>query len=479
MRTAVDTTVMIDAMDAGRPGRQLRTANLFTRLMTVLVAAGLLGFSAAAVPQGSIAGNSVRSAFRASGSVGLITAPRARRVRIGGVVATLTFSKDCPPFGHGFNFRAPQVGIAFDGKYIWFTCGDPSMPTSDSPADLVAANPRTGKTVAEYRISTPNPPADNNSGGLGGLTYDWVHNVLYAGFSDAFDVQCDTIYRIQLNAAHRVVSSRPAFYPDPGFLTDCLDTGLAYDNQTSVIYYADAGSTMIHEYLPTGKLLRSFAWAGRASCPYGIEGLAVGANLIFEGSGSCDRVYVVSKRTLAPVFRFPTDRATNGLHDSGLTCDNETFKTMDVIWSKEAWAPFAYAFKVTRGTCDIRGRPAAPVLSLGATERGRRLVYIIKYRNAGGSTAKAVTVNEVVPIKARVKHVGTLVCASSRHRLWMRFCVGTLNPSQGGTLSFSLRLRPTTPKGAIIKDCVTLSYRDFAGRKHSKPPSCSSIRVRV
>ena len=347
-------------------------------------------------------------------------------------MARLTFRNLCGPFAFS------QPGIEFDGKYLWHTCFTPVA----GRAALVASDPRTGKTVARYFVKTLGLPSGEQ--GLGGLTYDWANDVLYAGSSTT----CGRVYRIQLDAAHRVESARVAFTVDHDFLTSCANVGLAYDEQAENLYYADSSSQSIHVYRPNGAYVRSFPWAGRGKCANGVDGLAIGGNLLFEGSGDCDHIYVVNKITNTPAFDFSTRYGgTGSFRDADLSCDNHTFRGMDVLWSKEAFAPIAYAFKVPRGTCDLRGALRSPVITASAIEKGSSIAYRLGFRSTGGSTIKRAQVLDPAPGGTTVVKIRGGRCGHSVRGGIATFCIGTLNPSQDGSLRLWVRLDRRLPRG--------------------------------
>jgi len=90
--------------------------------------------------------------------------------------------------------------------------------------------------------------------------------------------------------------------------------------------------------------------------------LAIGGNLLFEGSDGCNKVWVVDKVTHAAAFNFGTVvPGDNGFRDEDLTCDPVTFAPKHVMWSKEAYLPMrAAAFEIPIGTCGFGGLAASP-----------------------------------------------------------------------------------------------------------------------
>jgi uncharacterized repeat protein (TIGR01451 family) len=389
------------------------------------------------------------------------SAVHARR-GVGDAVAKVLFHSNCN------GFYPVQTGLEYDGKYLWHSC---SAPSNGAP-DLVASNPKTGATVLKYNIA---PLIGNGENGLYALTYDWARNALYAVGSN----NCTAIFKLQLNAAHHVVSVKFLFDPSPGLTGPVgCNYALAYDGQTGLLYYADADSQTIHKFKLDGTYLGSFP-ARLGQCSNYVDGLAIGGDLLFEGSGQCNHVYAVDKNTNALVFDFSTrNGGTGSFRDTDLTCDNLTFKGTDVVWSKEAFAPFAYAFKVPRGTCDIRGTPAAPTVKLTAVEKGDAVVYRLHYLNEGGSTAKQVHIGDPIPAGTSLERLGKRPpCGHWVTADIATFCVGTLDPSQGGQVWLTLKLQPDSMNGVTVRDCATVRYRDLSGHRRSVPESCASLVV--
>src|SRR5205085_121595 len=137
------------------------------------------------------------------------------------------------------------------------------------------------------------------------------------------------------------------------------DDGLAIDltqGPNGVLYVSYDVSTTIYKYdASTGFFMGSFPWAG-PSC-YN-SGLAIGGNLLFQGSDGCSHVWVVDKNSLAAAFDFSTVVPSDpNFRDEALACDPKTF-SKHVVWSKEAYSPNrAHAFEVPPSTCGIGGLP--------------------------------------------------------------------------------------------------------------------------
>lgn len=238
----------------------------------------------------------------------------------GDLVHTTNFSNRC---GSGTG-----VGIAFDGKFLWYSC------VASTP-DLYKAEALTGNVVASYNIN----------GGLGALAWDGKRKKIWAGWgfgaSPAGDVRLfdptTGTATVQFNAAAAVRVG--------------LDDGLAYDAQDDTLYISDDTSTTIYHYSTIGTLLGSFPWAG-SGC-YN-SGLALGGELLFQGSNGCNHIWVVKKSDHSAVFNFGT--GAGGVRDEDLECDTVTFSPKTVMWSMEAYEPRrAIAFEIPSGTCGTGG----------------------------------------------------------------------------------------------------------------------------
>jgi Bacterial Ig-like domain (group 1) len=254
----------------------------------------------------------------------------------GDLVGSVNFSVDCT------NASDLGVGIAYDGTNLWYSC-------VDQGTDLYRANPKTGAVSASYNIA----------GGLGALSYDATRNVLWAGKGN-FSEAGEPVREITLNAAKDVVGSSVAF-TIPG---DCMvDDGLAFDARNvlnpadDVLYYSnDCNTTIIRAFDLSGALVESFPWGG-TSC-YN-SGLAIGGQLLYQGSDGCSHVWVVDKTTKAAAFDFSTVvPADPNFRDEDLECDPDTFAALgkQVMWSKEAYNPQrAHAFEIPVNTCGAGG----------------------------------------------------------------------------------------------------------------------------
>jgi hypothetical protein len=252
----------------------------------------------------------------------------------GDLVGSVTFSQNC---GGGLG-----VGIAYDGTNLWYSC-------AFSSPDLLRADPKTGVVSASYNIT----------GGLGALAYDATRNAIWAGPAQSFG----NIWLIQLDASKKVTSSAVKF--NAGADGSSLDDGLGYDATDDTLYISPDTSTVIHHYRTDGTKISDFAWAGKGCYN---SGVAIGGNLLFEGSDGCNHVWVVNKTAPATVvFDFSTQVAGDpNFRDEGLTCDTNTFAPKQVMWSKEAYSPMrAHAFEIPAGTCGVGGQPPAPLTMTG------------------------------------------------------------------------------------------------------------------
>lgn len=255
----------------------------------------------------------------------------------GTLVGTVHFSHPCPDAGG--RTGGISVGIAFDGTNLWYTCFD-----SGAEPDLLRANPKTGVVNATYHID----------GGLGALAFDVTRNAIWAAPGGP---NAGAIWLINLDASENVTTS--AIHFNAGGDADVLDDGLGFDAADDTLYFKPDNSSPIHHYTTGGVKLADIP--GAISCNGAdTSGLAIGGNLLFEGKNGCSHVFVVDKNTLAPAFDFSTIVAGDpNFRDEGLTCDNVTFAPVDVMWSKEAFAPVrAAAFAIPKGTCGVGGDSA-------------------------------------------------------------------------------------------------------------------------
>jgi hypothetical protein len=155
--------------------------------------------------------------------------------------------------------------------------------------------------------------------------------------------------------------------PEASSLVD----GAGVDLLTNRIYWSNDATDKIQIYsiaadATYGTKITEVFWHG-AAC--GNSGLAIGGDLLFEGSDGCSHIWVVDKNTYAPAFDFPTGDA----RDEDLTCDPITFAPKHVMWSKEAYYPMrAFAFEIPEGTCGFgglgSGNPDPPVVSCAIAE---------------------------------------------------------------------------------------------------------------
>jgi hypothetical protein len=235
------------------------------------------------------------------------------------------------------------VGIAFDGTNLWYSC-------YRSNPDLFRANATTGAVTASYNINS----------GLGALAYDSRRNIIWAARGGSGNA----IRRIYLDASRNVTRHDVAFTISA--VLD-LDDGLAIDlvsptdPSQDVLYYGPDTATTVRVFNLSGRELRSFRWAGSGCYK---SGLAVGGNLLYQGSDGCAHVWVVNKTSLAPSFNFTTRVSGDpNFRDEDLECDSHTFaaRGKHVMWSMEAYEPRrAHAFEIPFGTCGTGGAP--PVL---------------------------------------------------------------------------------------------------------------------
>lgn len=235
----------------------------------------------------------------------------------GDLVHTTNFSNPC---GSGIG-----VGIAFDGEFLWYSC-------YRSNPDLYKAQVLTGTVVASYNVA----------GGLGALAWDGNRKKIWAGWEGGGGGSGVVRLIDPATGTGSVI-----FNTGPHAIICGLDDGLAYDAQDDTLYISDYCSTTIHHYSTSGAHLNDFPWAG-GGC-YN-SGLAIGGELLFQGSDGCNHVWVVKRSDHSPIFNFPT--GAGGVRDEDLECDNVTFRPRTVMWSVEAYEPRrAIAFEIPFGNC--------------------------------------------------------------------------------------------------------------------------------
>jgi pimeloyl-ACP methyl ester carboxylesterase len=252
--------------------------------------------------------------------------PAAVAAGNGTLLGQVTFGQPCPS-GIG-------VGVTFDGQNLWYSC-------YASSTDLYKASATTGQVLASYNVA----------GGLGALAWDQGRGKIWAGTGCGSGQTGAEIYLIDPATGTGSVQVHV-----PNFSGICLDDGLAYDRSNDSLYHSPDGATVIrHLSASTGLPLADdgFVWAG-SGC-YN-SGLAIGGDLLYEGSNGCTHIWVVDKNTKAASFDFPSP----GIRDEGLSCDGHTFPGKTAMWSKDAYNNTAYAFEIPLGSCNVGGVPLPP-----------------------------------------------------------------------------------------------------------------------
>ncbi|MGH3765886.1 MAG: Ig-like domain repeat protein [Pseudonocardiaceae bacterium] len=250
--------------------------------------------------------------------IGLV-APAPALAANGDLVKETDFSQACSS-GLG-------VGIAFDGTNLWYSC-------FSSSTDLYKANPLTGQVIASYSVA----------GGLGALAWDGNRKKLWAGWGGAGTSGDVRLIDPATGTGTVVFNASAAAFDD-------IDDGLAYDAQDDSLFISPDTSTTVYHYTTTGGSLGSFPWHGQGCYN---SGLAIGGQLLFEGSDGCNHVWVVQRGSLTPAFDFGT--GANGVRDEDLECDSVTFSPKTVMWSMEAYEPRrAVAFEIPPGSCATGG----------------------------------------------------------------------------------------------------------------------------
>jgi hypothetical protein len=182
------------------------------------------------------------------------------------------------------------------------------------------------------------------AGGLGALAWDGNRKKIWAGWGGA-----GTSGDVRLIDPATGTGSVVFNAPDAGAI-ESLDDGLAYDAQDDSLLISPDTSTTIYHHTTGGASLGSFGWSG-SGC-YN-SGVAIGGQLLFEGSDGCNHVWVVQRSNHA-AFDFAT--GAGGVRDEDLECDSVTFSPKTVMWSMEAYEPRrAIAFEIPPGSCATGG----------------------------------------------------------------------------------------------------------------------------
>jgi hypothetical protein len=245
-------------------------------------------------------------------------------------VHEIVFSELCPGFGPDAGVK----GLAFDGEHLWFSCLDASF-------NLFRADPLTGVVDAAYSIGA-------DAGGYRGLAYDATRHAIWA--LRVVDPAVDTIY---LDAAETVTGKATTVS-----LGAVGGEGVAFDAR-SLASPTDDHLYVISEDTPTitafgldGTATETFPWIAGA-----ITGVALGGNLLFEGSGfGANVISAVDKVSKALDFDFGT-----GAHSPGdLECDTVTFGSTDThaLWAADPESSWARAYAVPFGSCASGGSPS-------------------------------------------------------------------------------------------------------------------------
>lgn len=274
---------------------------------------------------------------------------------VGDFVSEVTFSQDCAS-GIG-------VGLAFDGTDLWYSC-------YASTTDLLRADPKTGKVVASYQIA----------GGLGALAYDATRNAIWAGWGNGSEN--GTVRLITLDSSKTVTGSSVKFTASEAAFIN-LDDGLAYDATTDGLLISPDTSTNIYYYTTAGVYQTSKVWTGNACFN---SGLAVGGELLYQGSDGCSHVWVVDKVTYAAQFDFSTIVAGDpNFRDEDLECDTNTFAPgTHVMWSKEAYSPMrAHSYVIPLNSCGVGGKPSVPTCSVASIVSGPPKVVTFAMQDNG------------------------------------------------------------------------------------------------
>lgn len=252
------------------------------------------------------------------------------------------------------------VGVAFDGSSLWYSCA------GQSP-DLFRADSRTGALLGSYDIA----------GGLGALAWDEGRQRLWAAAGQGIGQTGGEVYAIDPSTGESTVQ----FVLADEFC-DLVD-GLAYDAGDDSLYFSSDcyAQTIRHVSALDGRPFADdgFLWGGDGCYN---SGLAIGGDLLYQGSNGCIHIWVVDKRSKLAAFDFDSP----GIRDEDMECDPRSFRPKTVMWSKDAYNDTAYAFEIPLGSCNFGGKPTP--------ERRDRDVVFIRGIDSVGSCDAA---NEWLP----------------------------------------------------------------------------------
>lgn len=376
--------------------------------------------------------------------------PAATGAANGDLVAQVHFDQSCTFLG---------VGITFDGQDLWYSC-------YQSPYDLMRADPATGHVVAKYSIA----------GGLGAIAYDASRNAIWAGWGAGAGSEGD-VRLIQLDASKAVTGASVVFNATDAHLCG-LDDGLAYDATDDTLYISPDCSGTVHHFSTTGVHLddRPFGGSGCYN-----SGLAIGGNLLYEGSDGCSHVWVVDKTTNAPAFDFSTAVLGDpNFRDEGLGCDPVTFAASgrDVMWSIEAYEPRrAAAFEIPSGTCGFGGNPAGEGADLSLSKTGPAyamsggtISYQLVVDNAGPADATNVVVTDTLPAGE------TLVSATASQGS----CTGSVTcnlgtVANGGSATITIVATVTAASGSTLTNDASVSGDQTDDQTDNNSASASTL----
>jgi uncharacterized repeat protein (TIGR01451 family) len=431
------------------------------------LAVGLIAFCvigvAPAVAAGGASTGSATSALSAAHVGHSAVAPRPQVVsltapKLGSLVKEITFSKSCKKATG--QTKPIGVGIEYALGNLWYTCFGVNP-------DLFEASAKTGKVIKSWSLN----------GGLGALAYDFVRHGFWAGWGNRVDT--GKIYFLTVGQGGSI-TKKVAFTVASQYALTNIDDGLAYDGATDLIYAKADTDTVIHVFTPSGSHVSDFTWAGSCTQAGGFpgynSGLAVGGQLLYEGGDGCSHVWVVDKVSHAPSFDFSTKVGSQGVRDEDLGCDNQTFGE-DVMWSKDAYTPLAFAFLIPPNSCGAGGQPASVVIAKSAKETGSSITFSIAYTNNGAGKATGVHIDD--PISGGTTLQSTVVgaCLKAFANGILSFKCGTLAPGASGIVSTTVRLAKSVLDGTAIANCATVFYSDTLKKSHSSH-SCVTLIVK-
>ncbi len=215
------------------------------------------------------------------------------------------------------------TGIAFDGSKIYLSCWSSNVLERVSPADGSSLGPITISGTAD----------------LGSLSFDRVHNKIYA-CSGGFDVLL--IDTTALTATFQFTTAN-----------GCA-AGMAYDPTDNTLWTGCNVCNVITHYSTAGAVIGpagGYDITGKLGAS-GSTGIAAGTTKLYLGNDGGNQVYQCAK-DLSSCTLMAT--SSSGVDD--LECDNTTFAGKTAIWAQNAFSRTLTAFEIPLGSCSSAPSP--------------------------------------------------------------------------------------------------------------------------